>query len=150
MPVPHCPASERRIHSGASGWGGGEAAGGASVAGTPPNCLMQRIAPAAVGAAEDAENELLAALASLPTSVEAALQLAALRRSLRRADETIDLLVTVLQRDPWNLDALAYAKPQDVRVEADGPLRIGGHQLDMVDALEHPASLLNQALMMQA
>ena len=59
------------------------------------------------GAAEDAENELLAALTSLPTSVEAALQLAALRRSLRRADETIELLVTVLQRDPWNLDALA-------------------------------------------
>jgi tetratricopeptide (TPR) repeat protein len=59
------------------------------------------------GAAEDAESELLAALASLPTSVEAALQLALLRRALHRAAETIELLVTVLQRDPWNLDALA-------------------------------------------
>jgi len=59
------------------------------------------------GATEEAESELLAALASMPTSVEAALQLAALRRALRRAPDTIELLVTVLQRDPWNLDALA-------------------------------------------
>ena len=59
------------------------------------------------GATGEAEPQLVAALASLPTSVEAALQLAALRRSLRRPADTIDLLVTVLQRDPWNLDALA-------------------------------------------
>jgi cytochrome c-type biogenesis protein CcmH/NrfG len=46
-------------------------------------------------------------MASMPTSVEAALQLAQLRRTLQRAPDTIELLVTVLQRDPWNLDALA-------------------------------------------
>ncbi|HEY5544561.1 MAG TPA: tetratricopeptide repeat protein [Gemmatimonadaceae bacterium] len=62
---------------------------------------------AAHGAPEDAETELLAALASVPTSVEAALLLASLRRSLGRPADTIELLVTVLQRDPWNLDALA-------------------------------------------
>jgi tetratricopeptide (TPR) repeat protein len=39
--------------------------------------------------------------------VDAALQLAALRRGQRRPAETVDLLVTVLHRDPWNLDALA-------------------------------------------
>ena len=61
----------------------------------------------ASGAIEDAEVELVAALAAHPNSVEAALQLAALRRSERRAPDTIDLLVGVLQRDPWNLDALA-------------------------------------------
>ena len=33
--------------------------------------------------------------------------MAALRRTLRRAPDTVELLVTVLQRDPWNLDALA-------------------------------------------
>jgi tetratricopeptide (TPR) repeat protein len=59
------------------------------------------------GAAENAEAELVAALHSHPSSVEAALQLAALRRSQRRHVETIELLVSVLQRDPWNLDALA-------------------------------------------
>lgn len=62
---------------------------------------------AARGDVENAERELVAALASLPASVEAALQLAALRRSVRRAHDTVDLLVAVLQRDPWNLDALA-------------------------------------------
>ena len=59
------------------------------------------------GAFQDAEAELTAALMSQPTSVEAALQLASLRRSLRRAPDTIELLVNLLQRDPWNLDALA-------------------------------------------
>jgi tetratricopeptide (TPR) repeat protein len=59
------------------------------------------------GAIEDAEVELVAALAALPTSVDAALQLAALRRAERRAVDTIELLVEVLHRDPWNLDALA-------------------------------------------
>ena len=61
----------------------------------------------ASGAIEDAEVELVAALAAMPTSVDAALQLAVLRRAERRAPDTIDLLVSVLQRDPWNLDALA-------------------------------------------
>jgi tetratricopeptide (TPR) repeat protein len=59
------------------------------------------------GAIEDAEAELVAALASNPASVDAALQLAALRRGQRRPAETVELLVGVLQRDPWNLDALA-------------------------------------------
>jgi tetratricopeptide (TPR) repeat protein len=59
------------------------------------------------GAIEGAESELLAALNSNPASVEAALQLAALRRGQRRPAETVELLVGVLQRDPWNLDALA-------------------------------------------
>ena len=62
---------------------------------------------AANGGLEEAERELVAALASLPTCVEAALHLAVLRRGQRRAAETLDLLVAVLQRDPWNLDALA-------------------------------------------
>ena len=61
----------------------------------------------ATGATEDAEVELVAALAAHPASVEAALQLSVLRRTERRAPDTIDLLVGVLQRDPWNLDALA-------------------------------------------
>jgi tetratricopeptide (TPR) repeat protein len=62
---------------------------------------------AAHGAIEDAETELLAALASTPDSVDVVLQLAALRRGQRRPVETVELLVGVLQRDPWNLDALA-------------------------------------------
>jgi tetratricopeptide (TPR) repeat protein len=59
------------------------------------------------GSPDDAEAELVAALSSQPASVEATLQLASLRRSLHRAADTVDLLVTLLQRDPWNLDALA-------------------------------------------
>lgn len=54
-----------------------------------------------------AERELVEALASIPTYLDAALQLAALRRSLDRPAETIALLVAALLRDPWNLDALA-------------------------------------------
>jgi tetratricopeptide (TPR) repeat protein len=61
---------------------------------------------AARGATAEAEAELEAALASLPTYVDAALQLAALRRLLGRPGETVALLVGVLQRDPWHLDAL--------------------------------------------
>jgi tetratricopeptide (TPR) repeat protein len=75
------------------------------------DCVTARLELATLyttlGATEEAERELTAALASMPSSVEAALQLAALRRSLRRAPDTIELLVTLLQRDPWNLDALA-------------------------------------------
>jgi tetratricopeptide (TPR) repeat protein len=58
------------------------------------------------GAAAEAETELEAALASVPTYVDAALQLAALRRSVARPAETVTLLVGVLHRDPWHLDAL--------------------------------------------
>jgi tetratricopeptide (TPR) repeat protein len=59
------------------------------------------------GAIDEAERELMAALVALPTYVDAALQLATLRRTHSRPAETVDLLVGVLQRDPWNLDALA-------------------------------------------
>lgn len=59
------------------------------------------------GLSGPAERELVEALASIPTYVEAALRLAALRRSLDRAGETVPLLVAALLRDPWNLDALA-------------------------------------------
>lgn len=59
------------------------------------------------GATEEAERELVAALAALPTYLDAVLALAALRRSLGRPAETVDLLVAALQRDPWQLDALA-------------------------------------------
>lgn len=59
------------------------------------------------GATDEAERELVSALAALPTYLGAVLALAALRRSLDRPAETIDLLVAALQRDPWQLDALA-------------------------------------------
>jgi tetratricopeptide (TPR) repeat protein len=54
----------------------------------------------------DAERELAAALDSVPTYTEAALSLASLRRRLRRHRESLVLLVELLQRDPYNLDAL--------------------------------------------
>ena len=54
----------------------------------------------------DAERELVGALDSVPTYTEAALSLASLRRRLRRHDESLALLVDLLQRDPYNLDAL--------------------------------------------
>jgi tetratricopeptide (TPR) repeat protein len=58
------------------------------------------------GANAEAERELAAALDSVPTYTEAALALAALRRRLNRHDDSVGLLVELLQRDPYNLDAL--------------------------------------------
>ena len=58
------------------------------------------------GLSADAERELAAALDSVPTYTEAALALAALRRRLQRHPESLLLLVDLLQRDPYNLDAL--------------------------------------------
>ena len=54
----------------------------------------------------DAERELAAALDSVPTYTEAALALASLRRRLERYEESLVLLIELLQRDPYNLDAL--------------------------------------------
>jgi len=54
----------------------------------------------------EAERELSAALDSVPTYTEAALALASLRRRLQRHEESLVLLVELLQRDPYNLDAL--------------------------------------------
>jgi cellulose synthase operon protein C len=63
--------------------------------------LIQRDAPA------DAERELLAALDTVPSYAEAALELAALRRTLGRAADTIPLLADLLLREPYHFDALA-------------------------------------------
>jgi tetratricopeptide (TPR) repeat protein len=54
----------------------------------------------------EAEHELVAALDSVPTYTEAALALATLRRRLQRHSESLTLLVDLLQRDPYNLDAI--------------------------------------------
>lgn len=59
------------------------------------------------GLTVQAERELVEALASIPTYLDAALRLAALRRSLQRPAETVALLVAALLRDPWNVEALA-------------------------------------------
>ncbi len=54
----------------------------------------------------EAERELAGALDSVPTYTEAALALAGLRRRLNRHADSLGLLVELLQRDPYNLDAL--------------------------------------------
>jgi tetratricopeptide (TPR) repeat protein len=54
----------------------------------------------------EAERELSLALDSVPTYTEAALALASLRRRLQRHGDSLALLVELLQRDPYNLDAL--------------------------------------------
>ena len=54
----------------------------------------------------EAERELSLALDSVPTYTEAALSLASLRRRLQRHADSLALLVELLQRDPYNLDAL--------------------------------------------
>ena len=71
-------------------------------------CRMQLAALLQAAALpDDAERELVAALVSVPTFAEAALALAALRRHVGRASETIELLVVLLEGDPYHLDALA-------------------------------------------
>jgi len=59
------------------------------------------------GLLEDAERELVAALASVPTYADAVLALAALRRETGAALDTIELLADFLGRDPYHLEALA-------------------------------------------
>ena len=54
----------------------------------------------------EAEAELLAALDSVPTYAEATLELATLRRLDGRQEEAVTILVDLLQRDPYNFDAL--------------------------------------------
>lgn len=58
------------------------------------------------GLARDAEQELLAALDTVPTYAEATLELATLRRAGGRAAEALTLLVDLLARDPYHLEAL--------------------------------------------
>lgn len=59
------------------------------------------------GALADAEQELVAALASVPTYADAILALAQLRRERGRAIDTIALLADFLEGNPYHLDALA-------------------------------------------
>lgn len=59
------------------------------------------------GLLDDAERELVAALATIPTYGDAVLALAALRREAGNAGGTIDVLARFLERDPYHLDALA-------------------------------------------
>lgn len=56
---------------------------------------------------DEAERELMAALDTVPSYAEAALELAALRRGRGRAAETIPLLADLLLREPYHFDALA-------------------------------------------
>ena len=59
------------------------------------------------GLVDDAERELVAALASVPTYADGVLALAALRREMGRPTDTIELLATFLEGNPYHLDALA-------------------------------------------
>jgi cellulose synthase operon protein C len=59
------------------------------------------------GLLDDAEHELEAALASVPTYADAVLALAALRRETGQAPRTIELLATFLGHEPYHLEALA-------------------------------------------
>jgi tetratricopeptide (TPR) repeat protein len=61
----------------------------------------------ASGLFDDAERELVAALASVPTYGDAVLALAALRRDTGNAAGTIAPLAAFLASDPYHLDALA-------------------------------------------
>lgn len=54
----------------------------------------------------EAESHLLAALESVPTYVEATLELSALRRLAGRHKDALSLLVELLQRDPYSFDGL--------------------------------------------
>lgn len=55
---------------------------------------------------EDAERELITALETVPTYAEATLELASLKRLTGRAPEAVDVLVDLLQRDPYSFDGL--------------------------------------------
>jgi cellulose synthase operon protein C len=61
---------------------------------------------AAQGDAPEAEAQLLGALEAVPTYVDAALELARVRRRFRAGREALDPLVELLCRDPYNLEAL--------------------------------------------
>ena len=54
----------------------------------------------------EAEAELEAALAAAPTYAEATLELASLRRQSGRTDSALELLISLLERDPYHFDAL--------------------------------------------
>ncbi|MCC6928536.1 MAG: tetratricopeptide repeat protein [Gemmatimonadaceae bacterium] len=104
----------------------------------------------AAGLLDDAERELEAALVSVPTYGDAVLALAALRRETARALETIDLLATFLESDPYHLDALASlgeslflaGRRDDARFAFTRVLRFDG---DHVGALYFTAVLLAEA-----
>ena len=59
------------------------------------------------GRDREAERELVAALDAVPTYAEATLALAELRRRFGRSADAMPLLIELLQRDPYNLDALS-------------------------------------------
>lgn len=59
------------------------------------------------GRHEEGEQQLVAALETVPTFADAALALAGLRRELGRPAESIDVLIPILEGNPFHLDALA-------------------------------------------
>jgi tetratricopeptide (TPR) repeat protein len=83
------------------------------------------------GDGEGAERELAAALESVPTYADAAMELARVRRRFGRAREALTPLVELLRRDPYNLDGLLLlgetlvelGQPRDAAVAFDRILR---------------------------
>jgi tetratricopeptide (TPR) repeat protein len=55
---------------------------------------------------KEAELELNEAIDAVPTYAEATLELSSLRRAAGRTDEALDLLISLLERDPYHFDAL--------------------------------------------
>jgi cellulose synthase operon protein C len=101
------------------------------------------------GQLRDAEQELLAALDAVPTYGEATLELAALRRRQARFADALDLLVDLLQRDPYHFESLLalgetlvdLGRDDDALVAFTRVLRFDG---DHVAALFHTGLLLSR------
>ena len=99
------------------------------------------------GHAREAEQELLAALDTVPTYADATLALAQLRRTTGRAPDAVTLLVDLLGRDAYNFDALValgetllqLGRPRDAATAFGRVLRF---QPDHVAALYHEARWL--------
>lgn len=112
----------------------------------------------AAGLVDDAERELTAALRRLPSYAEAALALAALRRDMGRASESIDVLANLLLSDPFHLDALASlaeslllsGRRDDARFAIARVLRFDGqhvaalyfHAVMLADAHRHEEAIV--------
>lgn len=103
----------------------------------------------AKGQVREAEHELLAALDSVPTYAEAMLELSALRRRAGRLSEAVDLLVDLMQRDPYHFESLTalgetlldLGRDDDALVAFTRVLRF---EADHVGALFHTGVLMSR------
>jgi len=95
----------------------------------------------------EAEQELLAALDSVPTYADATLALAGLYRVEQRSREALALLVEFLERDPYSFDGLVALGELLLEMARPGDAAIAFHRVLRFDP-EHVGAIFHQGALL--